>query len=371
MIDRSFIEENFPTLSSMVYLNTASTGIPPRRTIEVMREQIESRTRPGRSLDDTIDFFRGLRQTLARLLGGREENYAPTASTSHGLNAAAHALEYEPGSNIVICDLEFPANYVPWQNVCRWYDVELRVVKSRNGRASAEDFAQVIDERTRVVAVSLVQFSSGYKIDIRELARAAHDVDAMLVADIIQAAGWADIDLPALKVDFAAAQAAKWLVGPIGAGFVYVSRQALEVVRPRYLGWWGVKDTKNFSYFEREPLEDARRFHVGSLSPVSQGGLLSSLETLLEIPNGTRERAAMKVADYLRERLSDIGVEYYDFGARNNSPIVSCRPDDVEDVAARLTKKNIHCSVRNGRLRVSPHFYNTAEDIDHLVEVLR
>ncbi|TFF68465.1 aminotransferase class V-fold PLP-dependent enzyme [Candidatus Thorarchaeota archaeon] len=369
-IDPAFISAQFPTLSQMTYLNNASTGIPPRWCIEAMQAYLDDRTHAIGDFEKTLKTFTRITKNLANLLGGSKEQYGFVGSTSMGLNSIAHAIEYPEGSNIVICDLEFPSNYIPWQNVSRLLGVELRVAETSDGAAPASRFQELVDENTRVVAVSHVQFGTGYRSDLEELAHIAHESDAILVADIIQSAGWADIDLKSWGVDFAAAQAAKWLVGPIGAGFVYVSNRIMDDLKPRFMGWWGVKDIADFTYFERESLPDARMFQIGSPAMVAYVGFLASLEVLLKLDASTREEAAMQNADYLRARLDELEIPYYDFGESHNSPIVSSAPDDVEEIQKRLAKEKIHCSVRNGRLRVSPHFYNTTHDIDRLAEHL-
>ncbi len=370
-IDPDFITTNFPTLSEMTYLNNASTGIPPRQCVTAMQSYLNDRVRAVGDFEKTLRTFTRITDNLANLLGGTKEQYGFVGSTSMGLNSIAHAIEYPKGSNIVICDLEFPSNYIPWQNISRLSGVELRVAKSSHGAASPSGFGELVDENTRIVAVSHVQFGSGYKSDLEELARIAHDEDAILVADIIQSAGWADIDLERWDVDFASAQAAKWLLGPIGAGFVYVSKHIMDRLRPRFMGWWGVRDIANFTYFEREPLPDAGMFQIGSPAMIAYVGFLVSLDVLLELDAETREAVALRNANYLRNRLDEIGVPYYDFGDRHNSAIVSSEPENVEEIQKKLSNNGIHCSVRNGRLRVSPHFYNTMDEIDRLVEYLR
>ncbi len=366
-IDRGFIETNFPSLKRMVYLNSASTGIPPRPTVEAMKIYLDNRTEALGSFEETLSTFKGIRSKLARLLGGQASDYGFAPNTSEGLNALAHSIEYPDNSNIVICDLEFPANYVPWQNASRIYNAELRVVQSEAGGLQIDDFEQLIDSNTRVVAVSMVQFGSGYRVAIPELAKIVHEHDALLAVDIIQAAGCLDIDLPAIGVDFAAAQAAKWLIGPIGAGFVFVSNRIIDDLRPRYMGWWGVEDTEDFSFRQRTPARDATKFDVGSPAMVAYAGFDKSLDILLQIPGKERERAALNTADYLREQLSEKGIGYYKFEDKSRSAIVSCSPDHVDAVQKKLEKSNIHCSVRNGRLRISPHFYNTRTEIDTLL----
>ncbi|MFX1369604.1 MAG: aminotransferase class V-fold PLP-dependent enzyme [Promethearchaeota archaeon] len=370
-ISARFIEERFPTLSTMTYLNSAATGMPPITTVNAMKKYLDDRIDAKGSFEETLNKFKAIRELLANLLGGREDQYAFVASTSAGINSFAHSVQYPSGSNIVLCDLEFPSNYIPWQNVSRLYNTDLRVVESKNGAAPLEMYKELVDENTRVVAVSQVQFSSGFRSDLKALAKLVHDVDGFLVSDIIQGAGWARTDLVREHVDFAAGQSAKWLIGPIGAGYIYVSDRIIDKVIPRFMSWWGVKNITEFEYFEREPLLDAKKFQIGSPAMVAYVGFLESLKTLLEIPDKIRERAAMDNAEYMRKRLTEIGIDYYKFPERNRSPIVSCKPNDVENLHKKLHEERIICSVRNERLRVSPHFYNTHEDIDRLLGFLR
>ncbi|MHA1769006.1 MAG: aminotransferase class V-fold PLP-dependent enzyme [Candidatus Thorarchaeota archaeon] len=370
LVDPDFVTEMWPTLAEMTYLNNASTGIPPISTINAMRKYLDDRTRAVGTFKETLENCKAIRQHLATLLGGDYHQYGFVPSTSSGVNSFAHAIDYPQGSNIVLCDLEFPANYVPWQNVSRLYDVDLRVVRSEEGAAPVDRFAEVIDENTRVVAVSQVQFASGYRIDLKRLAKVCHDQGALLSVDVIQAAGCIKTDLPEIGVDFATGQAAKWLLGPIGAGYVYVSDRIMDDLHPRFLGWWGVEDIMKFGYVNRTPLSDARKLQVGSPTMVAYLGLLESLKTLLRMPGKTRQDTAFDNADYLRKRLSEMRIPYYDYGPKNNSAIVSCVPEDLEAKHENMTKNRVHCSVRNGRLRISPHFYNNRGDIDTIIEYL-
>ncbi|MFQ5831742.1 MAG: aminotransferase class V-fold PLP-dependent enzyme [Candidatus Thorarchaeota archaeon] len=370
-IDHDYIRRNFPTLSAMTYLNNAATGIPPKSSVDAMTRFLDDRINARGDIEDTNRTLDEVRELLAKLQGGQESEYSLQPNTSAGINSFAHSIEYPELSNVVLCDLEFPANYVPWQNVSRLNGVELRIVKSRNGAASLDAFRDLIDENTRVLVVSQVQFGSGFRVDLGELARAVHEVGGYLAADVIQAIGWAETDFKKDKVDFAAGHAAKWLLGPIGAGYLYVDNKVIDQLTPRFLGWWGVEKMEDFTYFDREPLPDAKKFQIGSPSVIGYVGMLESLKTIMEMPAEVREQVAMNNGDYLRKRLSEEGIDHYDFGKKHNSPIVSCEPRNAEELNKKLTKEKIHCSVRNGRLRVSPHFYNTTEEIDRLMEHLR
>jgi selenocysteine lyase/cysteine desulfurase len=370
-IDTGFIQRFFPTLSEMIYLNNAGTGIPPITAINAMKQYLENRIRAKGSLEESLKLLKSVREHLAKLLGGEKRNYGLAASTSSGINAFVHGISYPKNSNIVLCDLEFPSNYIPWQNAARLYDVELRVVKSEAGAISLESFKEKVNENTRVVAVSHTQFASGYRADLKALARLVHDVGGYLVSDIIQAAGWVNDDYVKTCVDFAAGQAAKWMIGPIGAGYVYIADDVMDQLTPHYLSWWGCKNLVQFEYAEKEPYDDARKIQLGSPFPIAYVGFVESLKLLCKISTPTLEAQSLGNADYLRKRLSEVDIEHYDFGPDHNSPIVSCKPENVEKLNEELKRNHIHCSVRNGRLRVSPHFYNTHEEIDKLIERLR
>jgi len=371
LIAPEFISELWPTLSEMTYLNNASTGIPPLNTINAMKEHLDNKVEVIGKFEDTLKAFKEIRQHLAVLLGGDYSQYAFVSSTSAGINSIAHSIDYLAGSNVVICDLEFPANYVPWQNASKLYGFDLRVVKSKDGAVTLDAFKEKVDENTKVLAVSQIQFGSGFRADLLQLKKLAQENSALLSVDIIQAAGCFDTDLAKMGVDFATGQAAKWLLGPVGAGYIYVGQSVMNELNPRFIGWWGVEKLMEFGYFERTPLPDARKFQVGSPAMIAYVGLLESLKTLLKIPGKNRERVAMDNADYLRKRLSEINVSFYDYGPKHNSAIVSCEPQDVENLHKELMKNKIHCSVRNGRLRVSPHFYNSHDEIDRIIEHLR
>ncbi|MBS3795805.1 MAG: aminotransferase class V-fold PLP-dependent enzyme [Candidatus Thorarchaeota archaeon] len=367
-IDSDLIDKEFPTLSNMTYLNNASTGIPPARMTAAVRDYLGDRAAVRRDFEDTLALFKDIRNRLAEMIGGARNNYGLVPSTSAGLNAIAHSIDYTKESNVVVCDLEFPANYIPWQNVEHAHGAELRVVESVEGAIPPKRFAEAVDENTKVLAVSLIQFGTGYRSDLKVLAKLIHDVGGYLVVDVIQAAGCVDFDLVESGVDFAAGQSAKWLIGPIGAGYVYASESAVDEVHPITTGWWGVKNLVDFSYHDRKLLPDARRFQGGSSAMMAYVGFRESLDVLLEIEPKTREEAAMNCADYLRKRLAEEGIDYYDFSGENKSAIVSCTPEEPEVLNEKLNKHRIYCSVRNGRLRVSPHFYNSEKDIDTLME---
>jgi len=182
LIAPEFISELWPTLSEMTYLNNASTGIPPLNTINAMKEHLDNKVEVIGKFEDTLKAFKEIRQHLAMLLGGDYSQYAFVPSTSAGINSIAHSIDYLAGSNVVICDLEFPANYVPWQNASKLYGFDLRVVKSKDGAVTLDAFKEKVDENTKVLAVSQIQFGSGFRADLLQLKKLAQENSALLIS---------------------------------------------------------------------------------------------------------------------------------------------------------------------------------------------
>jgi selenocysteine lyase/cysteine desulfurase len=178
------------------------------------------------------------------------------------------------------------------------------------------------------------------------------------------------LDLKKANVDFAASQATKWLAGPIGAGFLYASKDIWNDLKPQFVGWKSVKNYRDFGFFDRELIDDAAMFHAGSPPIAVYAGFRESLKVMLSVDETKREKIAMDNAAYLKKRLSEEHIGFYDFGKEHDSPIISCTPKNIETLEDDLRKQKIFCSVRYGRLRVSPHFYNNHEEIDTLMEYL-
>lgn len=372
MIDPTFIAAHFPTLREMVHLDNASHGIPPVDALDAMTRYFTARMHGTDTFDDVLAMLEDTRACIAKLLGGTPANYAFVPNTTEGINTVANSISYPPGSNVVICDLEFPANYIPWQNLRRFHDVEVRVVPSEDGAVPVERFASCIDQRTRVVSVSHVQYGTGYRVDVKALARVAHEAGALLCLDVIQSAGVLDMNLVDLDVDLAAGQGTKWLAGPIGAGFVYVRDGLAPGLHPRHAGWWGVDGLEDFSFSQdRTFYNDARRLQVGSPAIICYAGLGAALKVLLQVAGTEREREAMALASRLKDRMEDVpGCAPRRFEGGGESPIVAVQVPRVEMVQRALLDRRIFCSVRDGRLRVSPHFYNTPGEIDTLVDAI-
>jgi selenocysteine lyase/cysteine desulfurase len=243
-----------------------------------------------------------------------------------------------------------------------------------DGRLEIDRVVQAMDERTRIVAASLVQFSSGYRLDVAALAEECHSRNAFLAIDGMQAAGAVAISPDRDGIDFFACSGAKWLMSPQGTGFLYCSATGLAEIEPSHIGWLGAVGSRNFNdllNYSRPLYDDARRLEVGSLPFQAYYGMRTSLELLLEIGLEQIETRRQLLTDPLIDYLSDRGFHILGSIDRpRRSGIVAFAHPDAPATVEGLARRGIYVSAREGAIRVAPHFYNTPEEIDHLIATL-
>ena len=246
-MDLAKIRDLFPVTKQYAYLNHASVGAPPLPVTEAMAHYWTERGQGGsQALVTWDDALERIRQTSARFLGAHRDEIVFTGSISHGLNIVAAGLDWQPGDNLICAETEFPANIYPWTNLRR-RGVEVRFAPARENRILVEDVAALMDDRTRLVAVSFVEFGTGYRNDLDAMAQLCHQRGALLCVDGIQGLGALQFDVAQTPVDFCASHAAKWMMGPIGAGFVYIRRDLLMRLDPVMTGWRAVVDRDDIS----------------------------------------------------------------------------------------------------------------------------
>lgn len=363
----------FPVTERYIYLNHASTGPLPTPAVEAMTLHLAQRA--GREESDyeqweqRVAEVRGL---IARLIQARPEEIAFVGSTSHGLNIVAAGFDWRAGDNVVCAEMEFPANVYPWLNLRR-RGVEVRFAQAREGRIPVSAIAEQMDSRTRLVALSFVEFCTGYRHDLATVSELCRQHHARLCVDGIQGLGALPLDVNRCGVDYLAAQAPKWLLGPIGIGFLYCRLERLPELDLVMGGWRGVVNQKDYFCYDSEWFPDARRFE---LVPNILGiiGLGASLELLLDVGIERIEAQIMALTDRLLEQLHAEGYPIVTPHAcrAERSGIVSFVPkEEPEALARRLKAAGIVVSARGPCIRVSPHFYNTAGEIDRLMDELR
>jgi len=364
----------FPVTEKKVYLNHASTGPLPNPAAEAILHLIRMRQdcspMGSQWQDRRAEEVRGL---VARLLHASADEIAFVSSTSHGLNIVAAGLPWQAGDSIVCAETEFPANVYPWLNLRR-RGVDVRFASACYGRITLDAIREQIDDSTRLVAISFVEFCTGYRNDLRAIADLCHDHGVLLSVDAIQGLGALDLDVRKQGIDFLSAQAAKWLLGPIGIGFLYCREEHQKKLDLAMAGWKGALHQNDYFCYDYPWAENACRFETGSLNHMGLAGMGASLELLLDVGIRDIELRIMQLTDHLLGLLEGEGYEILTphVCPEERSGIVSFVPGDMNPakLAEWLAKQQIVISARGDHVRVSPHFYNTVHEIELLVSAV-
>jgi len=371
-LDIDKLRSEFPVTRKYAYFDHAAVGPLPTRAVNAAGRVTEEKCDGDlhwQSWEETVEATRDL---VAGLIGASAEEIALVHSTTEGLAIVANGLSYEKGSNIVTCDMEFQSNLFPWQAIARRQGLELKVVRNRDGRLRMEDFSDAIDANTKLVAVSYVQYSNGFRIDLEDLSKIAHENDAYIVTDAVQAVGQMPVDVSKLGVDFLATSGYKWLLSPIATGFLYVRRDLFDELWPTIVGYRSDEQPWDFEFREFRPARNARRYESGQLNFPGFAGMRESVELLRTFGPDTVWRKILSLLNRLLDGIKgNAGVQVRSsLDGVSRSGIVNLTCKDPDSVAKRLLEHAVVVSVRSGGLRISPHFYNTENEIDKLVSEL-
>lgn len=365
----------FPITQRAVYLNHAAVSPPPTTTIQAVEAQLKDVHENG-----SLNFFSWLevkelaRGRLAELLGARLEQVAFVRNTSDGLSTVANGLAWKPGDNIVTFSREFPSNIYPWLRLRNAFGVEVRMCEERAGRIDLEELEGLVDQKTRIIAISHVQFASGFRTDLERLGRIARQHDALLVVDVIQSLGVIPLDVGANLVDVAAGGGHKWLLSPEGVGYLFLSDRARERIQPTLVGWISVPNPEDYANFEQDWKPGALAWETGTGPMALIHGFKASLDLLHEYGPARIAGYLEELTDHLCDRLH--GKPYQIVSSRlpgEKSQIVCIRHTEglsAMALYARLKQQNIITAPRGDRLRIAPHLYNTLAEIDQLIEAL-
>lgn len=365
------IRELFPIVHNRVFLNHAGQSPLPRPAADAMHKYIEDFANFGFSSLER-DYGKAL---FAKLIGAKQEEIALVENTSVGLNIAANVLRYPPGSKVVTTDLEYPSVVYPWLR--KSLGVKVHYIENVEGKILLEDVEKAVDDKTVAVVVSHVEYVNGFRNDLRAISEIAHKHGAYLIVDAIQSAGVIPIDVKRDNVDFLATACYKWLIGPAGAGYLYVKKELIEDFEPPFVGWASVKqevfETLDFwDIWSLRLSETASRFEVGSPSAISFVGAAEAIRMLLNFGIEEIEKRVLKLTNRLIEAVKSLGLTLQTpEDPQCRSGIVNFKIDKPREVVKELRRKGIIVSARTHGIRVSPHFYNTQEEIDKLTDEVR
>jgi len=372
MEDIQSLRKQFPITKSRVFLNHAAQSPLPKPVVEAMQKVLNEQSRTG-----TVNYdLKEPKKLFAQLIGAdTHDEIAFVENTSMGLNIVARMLDYPSRANVVTTDLEYPSVVYPW--LSKRLGVEVRYVKNVKGKILLNDVERLVDDKTVAVAVSHVEYVNGFRHDLRALADIAHEHEAYLIVDAIQSAGVMPIDVKKDNVDFLTTACYKWLLGPDGAGFLYVRQDLIKEFEPPLIGWASVKpevfETLDlWDIWNLQLAETACRFEVGTSSFCSFVGAAAALSLLLNAGISNIEKRVLALTSRLIEAVKDLGLELQtpEKPLQCRSGVINFLIDKPKEKVEQLAKNGIVVSARAHGIRVSPHFYNTEEEIDSLIREL-
>jgi len=372
-MDWTTLRDQFPITQRWAYFDHAAVAPLSLPAARAMTEWTTDKTENGevnaRRWDERVEEVRGL---AGRLLGCNPTDVAFIKNTSEGIGIVAEGIAWRPGDNVVTAAEEYPANIYPWMNL-KDRGVDVRLVPSRERRVEIDDIRSAIDGRTRLVSLSMVEYASGFRNDLGTVGSLCRERGVHFLVDAIQGLGVLPLDLGQIPVDFLSADGHKWLLGPEGAGIFYVRPALVEQLHPVGIGWNSVIGSRNFAKLDFQLKPHAGRWESGALNVAGITALGASMQLLLEIGIDQVSSRIMDLTDHLCEQAAQAGIEIYSSRRpEDRSSIVSLvsRDGDPRGQVRRCRAAGVVINQRAGRLRISPHCYNTTAEVDRLLELL-
>ncbi|MCP4592967.1 MAG: aminotransferase class V-fold PLP-dependent enzyme [bacterium] len=355
------------------FQNHAGVGPLHRRVAQAVREYADEVERSAHLGEGLYRRAEQVRRRVAELLNADHDEVTFIKNTSEGLSFVANGLNWNHGDNVVTTNAEFPANIYPWQAL-RDRGVQVRMVLEEDGRIPLEKLTEAIDDRTRLVSVSSVQYASGYRIDLARLGEFCQSKGVLLCVDAIQSCGVFPLDVREMGIDFLAADGHKWLCAPEGCGLFYVRKEIQGLLRPTCIGWASMADMWTFHPYHFKFHDSAKRYDSGSYNLAGIYGLGAAIEWVLELGVDNIAERLLHLTDRLVSGLRAKGYRVVSSRqSGESSGIVSfvSNVHNLEQIQQHLqTEHRIVIAHRRKRLRASPHVYNTEHEIDQLVDAL-
>ncbi len=355
------------------YLNHSAISPLPVRTVKAVEGSLANRTSaPVESFEKDDEAIEQTRSLAARLINAPSpDDITFISNTTHGLNIIANGFPFKDEDEILLHPMEFPTNAYPWLNL-KEQGVNVRFMADENGTVRIENLLKHLSPKTKIVALSMVQFISGYLADVKEICRICHDRGIFVVVDGIQAAGCVPINVQESGVDAFCAGGHKWLMSPQGTGFLYMTPKFRDMLTLVQAGWLSVEEPWDFFNRSQKIKSCGRKFENGMPNVPGLYGLGASISLLLVVGQKEAYQHICKLGNMLAEEVTKCGFTLYsDISNECRSGITTFKlPDgtDPDIFLNGLATENVFISVRGGNIRFSPHFYNTVSDIEFVIK---
>lgn len=374
-MDWSAFRSEFPVTERWAFLDHAAVAPLPAPAVRALDEYARSLAENGiAAFKLWFDRLAHTRSLAARLINApHPDDVYFLPNTTHGVSVVAEGYPWQAGDNVVLAAEEYPANQYPWMNL-RHRGVEVRSVPSRGNRVSIDDLRDAMTDRTRVLAISAVEFASGFRNDLDDLGELCRSRGIFFFVDAIQALGAFPVDVQKCGIDALAADGHKWLLGPEGAGIGFIRREWVERLHPIGVGANSVVRPWAFTTIDFTPKPHAGRWEGGAYNVPGIAALGASLELLLGVGIENLEARVLELTDHLYEGAASAGLEVFSSRAPGEkSGIVSLVKPGASsaEIQKRCRDAGVIVANRADRIRVSPHAYNTVDEIERFLDVVR
>lgn len=364
----------FPVVERHRWLNHAAISAWPTPVIEATRAFVEENAQQGAlNYDSWMAKEDQLRTLIAQFINAPDDDdISLVRNTSEALNIIAQGIKWQAGDEVIFPANEFPSNKLPWERLVKQGVKPVAV--SLDHKAPEESLIQAMGAKTRLLAVSSVQFDTGLRLDLGKLSEACRTHGAMLSVDAIQHLGALPLDVQSHGIDFLVCGTHKWLMAPEGMGFLWTRKEAREGMDVALPGWRMYDDPFNFCRTEWTPPLSGKRFETGTVNMFGIHGLAAALQLLQQLDPQQTGEALLDRTDHLVQSLQQLeDIQLITPIHRHQRAGIVCllaHHLDAEKMVTRLAEENIHIAKRGKNLRISPHFYTPFEHIDAFLERL-
>ena len=365
------VRADFPVASESLYLNTPYIGPSPQPAVDKTIEFLAAKSQDPILLGAMLEEEEAVREKFSRLIRAQIGEIGLVSSTSEGENIVVNSLDLKAGDNVVIDDLHYMTSLVMYSQLAETLGIETRIVRNVDGVTSPEAFAEMVDDKTKLISVAWISNRNGYRQDLKALADLAHAHGAYLYADAVQGVGMIDLDIGPTGVDFLTTGSYKWLLGGFGVAPFYVRESVMDVVKPDRLGWRMVDERLPDNQYTI--YNDARKFGYATPAFAAIYQLSGSLDYILNVGTDRIEQHTVTLAHRLHNGLTEQGFEVFT-PPGNQSAIVSFNHgNDREIIEKQLEGAGVRLSFRenDAQIRIGPAMFNNEQDIDAFLDITK
>jgi len=386
-VDWAEVRSRYPAATRSTFLNITS-GTPLSKVAKAaVDELLEAQFQGNSSVEQRTQLMQNARARFAGLIGAHAAEIAVTKNVTEGLNIVAHAIDWQPGDNVVVCtELEHPNNVYLWLAL-RSRGVEIRMPRAQDGAIDTDAMIAAIDARTRIVTVASVTFTPGFRTELEKLGRACRKAGALFLVDAVQSCGILKMDVEALHIDALATSTSKGLIGIAGLGFLYVRAAWVDRLQPVYIGRYSIERGKGHESeveaYDFGLVSDARRFEAGNFNWAGVAAAQASMAELLETGISAIQSRAVGLASALAEGLQMVGLpvtqpppgiarsHIVTVGRLGAGDTKTTGDAKLDRIATALEERGVKFTLRKGLLRFGFHYFNDASDVTRVLEIIR